>query len=80
MKAYQKAYSTRELARLWGCSSQNIRRMIARGDLKAFRAGKHIIRIGEDAIEEYLCRANMGKQLVTIPPSPETPNEWDEVL
>ncbi|MCA0944536.1 helix-turn-helix domain-containing protein [Salipiger pacificus] len=39
MTAAARPFSPATLGERWGCSAQHIRDMVARGDLKAFRAG-----------------------------------------
>ena len=48
----QYAYRPEDVAKLWGCSSRQIRNMINSGQLEAFRVGK-LLRITPAAIEEY---------------------------
>ncbi|WP_430521658.1 helix-turn-helix domain-containing protein [Alloyangia pacifica] len=43
------------LADRWHCSSETIRQMVKRGDLRGFRVGR-MIRIPIDAIEEHECQ------------------------
>ena len=43
------SYTVTELARRWQCHQETIRRMIQRGDLKAFRVGKQW-RIPQEAV------------------------------
>jgi excisionase family DNA binding protein len=56
MIPYQRAYSTLEVAKLWGVSAKHVRNLIRRGKLVAFWAGHNIYRISEDALGEYLRR------------------------
>lgn len=49
-------YSVRTLAERWGCSHGLVRSMIARGELKSFRHGGHLIRITADAVAEVEAR------------------------
>ena len=56
MIPYQRAYSPKEVAKLFGVSTQHVRRLIKAGELAAFTAGAYILRISETAIMDYLCR------------------------
>ena len=56
MIPYQRAYSPKEVAKLFGVSTQHVRRLIKAGELAAFKAGTYILRISETAIADYLCR------------------------
>lgn len=47
-----KPYSVDMVAERWGCSSQHIRSLIAKGSLPAFRVGK-LIRIPAIEVEEF---------------------------
>jgi len=50
-----------QAAELWGCSPNHVRNLIHRGELRAFRLGKRLIRIPADAIGEYeRCQMNTG--------------------
>ncbi|NKC03863.1 helix-turn-helix domain-containing protein [Ochrobactrum haematophilum] len=49
---HQYAYRPEDVAKLWGCSSRQIRNMINSGQLEAFRVGK-LLRITPAAVEEY---------------------------
>src|SRR5262245_18699125 len=51
-----RAYSVATLAKELGCSQSHVRKLIASGQLKAFRLGKKIIRIPTEAVEKLLCR------------------------
>ena len=37
----QEAYTMTQLAAIWGCQRHTIRKMINRGELKAFKLGKN---------------------------------------
>ncbi|HBQ33110.1 helix-turn-helix domain-containing protein [Brucella oryzae] len=52
---HQYAYRPEDVAKLWGCSSRQIRNMINSGQLEAFRVGK-LLRISPSAVEAYQCR------------------------
>jgi excisionase family DNA binding protein len=56
MIPYQRAYSPKEVAKLFGVSTQHVRRLIKSGELAAFKVGTYILRISETAIADYLCR------------------------
>ncbi|MHC9236966.1 helix-turn-helix domain-containing protein [Pseudooceanicola sp. 502str34] len=45
------------LADRWQCSSETIRQMVKRGDLRGFRVGR-MIRIPLDAVEELECQTS----------------------
>ncbi|MFW7355575.1 MAG: helix-turn-helix domain-containing protein [Brucella sp.] len=49
---HRYAYRPEDVAKLWGCSSRQIRNMINSGQLEAFRVGK-LLRITPAAVEEY---------------------------
>lgn len=42
-----------QVAAYWGCSANHVRRLIHRGELRAFRLGDRLFRIPRDAIGEY---------------------------
>lgn len=42
-----------QVALRWGCSSNHVRNLIKRGDLRAFRLGERLLRVPIDAVEEY---------------------------
>ena len=49
-------YTPETLAKKWECSARTIRNPIQRGELRAFRLGDKLLRIPEDAVEEFLRR------------------------
>lgn len=51
--AIERAYTPEELAGLWGCSANHVRTLIHRGELRAFRLGRRLLRIPPSAIGEY---------------------------
>ena len=54
-----RPYTCEEVADLWGCSDNHVRNLIKRGELKAFRIGRRLIRIPADAVEDYVqCQLN----------------------
>jgi excisionase family DNA binding protein len=53
MENPERVYTPVTLARRWQCSSQHIRDMIERGDLKAFRVGGKLLRISAEEVEDY---------------------------
>ena len=42
------------LAREWSCSERHIRNLVATGQLRAFRLGGKLLRIPEDAVQEFM--------------------------
>jgi len=48
-----RVYTPETAAERYGCSANHIRNLIKRGELRAFRLGPRLIRIPEDALEEY---------------------------
>ena len=65
-------YSPATLADRWGCSSQHIRNLIARGDLKAFKIGAKLYRIRGEAVEEYeRCSSGLAEAAASSSPSPD---------
>jgi excisionase family DNA binding protein len=56
MTPYTRAYSVKEVAKMWGVSAQHVRRLIQKGELAAFTAGSHILRVSEQSLGEFLCR------------------------
>jgi excisionase family DNA binding protein len=57
----QRPFTPDQLAAKWGCSSNHVRNLIHRGELRAFRLGKRLFRIPPEAIGEYeKCQMNIG--------------------
>lgn len=52
-------YTVAGLAALWGVSDQFIYDEIRRGRLKAMRFGGKLLRVRQDAVEEYECQASL---------------------
>ncbi len=48
-------YTPATLAERWACSERQVRLMIERGDLPAFRLGGKLIRIRQEDVEAYEC-------------------------
>ncbi len=46
-----RAYTVAQLAERWGCSDTNIYNMVRAGDLRAFKAGKKLLRITTAEVE-----------------------------
>ena len=51
------AFSPERLGDRWGCSSQTIRQMYRRGELRGFRLGR-LIRIPSSEVERVECQQN----------------------
>lgn len=68
-------YTPASLAEKMGCSDQHIRNLIKRGDLRAFRWGKKLMRIPADAVEEYLCKNTASSSIEENGPSPSKKTE-----
>ena len=49
----ERPFTVRTLAEHWDCSEPHIRNMIARGELRAWRAGGKLLRIGVSEVERY---------------------------
>ena len=49
----KKPFTPKLLAERWGCSAQHIRDLIRRGEIKAFKVGKKIVRIPHDEVEQF---------------------------
>src|SRR5690606_5453589 len=49
-------YTPATLAERWACSERQVRLMIERGELPAFRLGK-LLRISGEAVERYECQS-----------------------
>ena len=47
-------YTPAALAREWACSERHIRNLVAAGQLRAFRLGGKLLRIPEDAVQEFM--------------------------
>ena len=74
------AYSPATLAKLWSCSDQHVRNLVAAGKLRAFHLGGKLLRIPADAVEEFLCQNTVrttasGASGENSPSSGETPPE-----
>jgi excisionase family DNA binding protein len=48
-----RVYTPRTLAHRWRCSDQHVRNLIARGELKAFRARGKLLRITAEEVGDY---------------------------
>lgn len=48
-----RVYTPRTLAQRWHCSDQHVRNLIARGDLKAFRARGKLLQISVEEVEDF---------------------------
>lgn len=46
-----RAFTVAQLAERWGCSDTNIYNMVRSGDLRAFKAGKKLLRITTAEVE-----------------------------
>jgi excisionase family DNA binding protein len=55
--AFRKPYTPETLAERWQCSANHIRKLIASGDLTAFRIGGKVFRIPAHAVDDYELRA-----------------------
>src|SRR5690554_2527640 len=52
-----------QVAEIWGCSPNHVRNLIHRGELRAFRLGRRLIRIPPDALEDYeKCQTNIASE------------------
>ena len=52
-----------QAAEMWGCSPNHVRNLIHRGELRAFRLGRRLLRIPPDAIAEYeQCQMNTASE------------------
>jgi excisionase family DNA binding protein len=66
------------LAREWECSERHIRNLVAAGQLRAFRLGGKLLRIPEDAVQEFMaCQttASDGSMGDTASPGGKTEND-----
>lgn len=46
-------FTAESLAEYWGCSSKNIRNLVARGELRHFKLGGKLLRISKEHVETY---------------------------
>lgn len=51
-----------QVAERWGCSPNHVRNLIHRGELRAFRLGRRLIRIPAEAIGEFEQCQNIGSE------------------
>lgn len=51
----RRALTPEDVAERWGCSASHVRRLIANGELPAFRLGGKLIRIRPQDVEAYEC-------------------------
>jgi excisionase family DNA binding protein len=68
-------YTPAALAREWSCSERHIRNLVAAGQLRAFRLGGKLLRIPEDAVQEFMaCQttASDGSMDASASPGGET--------
>ena len=54
-KDTRRAMTPEMVAERWKCSAETVRKMVKRGELHGFRVGR-MIRITQNAIEDYECR------------------------
>jgi excisionase family DNA binding protein len=55
-RAMPRVYTPAALAEAWACSERHIRNLVAAGQLRGFRLGGKLLRIPQDAVEEFQCR------------------------
>ncbi|TNJ43605.1 helix-turn-helix domain-containing protein [Phaeobacter sp. B1627] len=55
-----KPYTADQLAKRWNCSSETVRQMVKRGELRGFRVGR-MIRIPQTAVEEFECQTSVSE-------------------
>lgn len=48
-----RPFTAETLAERWGCSTNHVRNLVHRGQLRAFRIGARLLRIPADAVDEY---------------------------
>lgn len=53
MTAPARPMTPEQVAERWGCSPNHVRNLIHRGELRAFRLGRRLIRIPIEAIGEF---------------------------
>jgi excisionase family DNA binding protein len=51
-------YTPASLAREWACSERHIRNLVAAGQLRGFRLGGKLLRIPQDAVQEFIACQN----------------------
>lgn len=72
-----RAFTVASLARQWECSESVIRKLIGKGQLRAFRIGV-LIRIPADEVERFECQnIPSNDSAADLPSSIETPEEAD---
>jgi excisionase family DNA binding protein len=72
-----RAFTVASLARQWECSEGVIRKLIGKGQLRAFRIGV-LIRIPADEVERFECQnIPSNDSAVDMQPSGEAPTESD---
>lgn len=72
-----RALTPAQVAEMWQCSESHIRKMIARGELPAFRLAGKLLRIRLDDVEAFECQnggspdseANTASPGMTMPAS-----------
>jgi excisionase family DNA binding protein len=53
-RALPRIYTPASLAREWSCSERHIRNLVAAGQLRGFRLGGKLLRIPQDAVQEFM--------------------------
>ena len=66
-----------QVADRWGCSDNHVRNLIHRGELRAFRLGRRLIRVPETALEVRLTPLENGAREITLIPRGEWENTHD---
>ena len=54
----RSVYTPAMLAEAWCCSERHIRNLVAAGELRAFRLGGKLLRIPQDAVQEFIACQN----------------------
>jgi excisionase family DNA binding protein len=68
------------LAKEWACSERHIRNLVAAGQLRAFRLGGKLLRIPEDAVQEFMqCQTTASDGSTDASASHGGPQESDTV-
>jgi len=76
----RSVYTPASLAREWSCSERHIRNLVAAGQLRGFRLGGKLLRIPQDAVQEFIACQNTASDGSTGgSASPGGPQESDTV-
>lgn len=70
-KQMQRVFTPEQVAAMWQCSSNHVRNLIHRGELRAFRLGGRLFRIPAEAIQEFEAAKAEEQSSLSVPVTPK---------